>query len=127
VKIGQEEDALLLASAETYVRQLARASEVRVGRALERPRRSAVAVTAGMEIYIPLEGLIDIAAEAQRVDRELQKVAQELERVNRKLSNRDFLARAPAEVVAKERETQRELGEASGKLARHLGMLRDER
>jgi len=127
VKIGQEEDASLLASAETYVRQLARAREVRVGRTLERPRRSAVAVTAGMEIYIPLEGLIDIAAEAQRVDRELQKVAQELERVNRKLSNRDFLARAPAEVVAKERETQRELGEASEKLARHLGVLRDER
>ncbi|HET7852922.1 MAG TPA: valine--tRNA ligase [Candidatus Methylomirabilis sp.] len=127
VKIGQEEDASLLASAETYVRQLARVREVRVGRTLERPRRSAVAVTAGMEIYIPLEGLIDIAAEAQRVDRELQKVAQELERVNRKLSNRDFLARAPAEVVAKERETQRELGEASEKLTRHLSMLRDER
>ncbi|MGH7371525.1 MAG: class I tRNA ligase family protein, partial [Candidatus Methylomirabilales bacterium] len=127
VKIGQEEDASLLASAETYVRQLARAREVRVGRTLERPRRSAVAVTAGIEIYIPLEGLIDIAAEAQRVDRELQKVAQELERVNRKLSNRDFLARAPAEVVTKERETQRELGEASEKLARHLGVLRDER
>ena len=127
VKIGQEEDASLLASAETYVRQLARAREVRVGRTLKRPRRSAVAVTAGMEIYIPLEGLIDIAAEVQRVDRELQKVAHELERVNRKLSNRDFLARAPAEVVAKERETQRELGEASEKLARHLGMLRDER
>ncbi len=126
VKIGQEEDASLLASAETYVRQLARAREVRVGRTLERPRRSAVAVTAGMEIYIPLEGLIDIAAEAQRVDRELQKVVHELDRVNRKLSNRDFLARAPAEVVAKERETQRELGEASEKLARHLGMLRDE-
>ena len=127
VKIGQEEDASLLASAETYLRQLARAREVRVGRTLKRPRRSAVAVTAGMEIYIPLEGLIDIAAEAQRVDRELQKVAHELERVNRKLSNRDFLARAPSEVVAKERETQRELGEASEKLARHLGMLRDER
>jgi valyl-tRNA synthetase len=127
VKIGQEEDASLLASAETYVRQLARAREVQVGRTLKRPRRSAVAVTAGMEIYIPLEGLIDMAAEAQRVDRELQKVAHELERVNRKLSNRDFLARAPAEVVAKERETQRELGEASEKLARHLGMLRDER
>jgi valyl-tRNA synthetase len=126
VRTDQEEDASLLASAETYVRQLARAREVRVGPSLKRPSRSAVAVTAGMEIYIPLEGLIDIAAEAQRVDRELQKVAQELERVNRKLSNRDFLARAPAEVVAKERETQRELREASGKLAGHLAMLRDE-
>jgi valyl-tRNA synthetase len=46
--------------------------------------------------------------------------------VERKLSNREFLERAPADVVMKERESQRVLREAVEKLARHLGMLRYE-
>ena len=127
VKVEGEEEESLLESTEAYIRHLARVQELRKERTLERPRVSAVAVTAGMEIYVPLEGVIDIASETGRVDRELQKVDRELERVNRKLSNADFLARAPAEVVAKERENQRTLQETQEKLRRHLTMLRDER
>ncbi len=127
VKVEGEEEESLLESTEAYIRHLARVQELRKERTLERPRVSAVAVTAGMEIYVPLEGVIDIASETERVDRELQKIDRELERVNRKLSNADFLARAPAEVVAKERENQRTLQETQEKLRRHLTMLRDER
>ena len=127
VKVEGEEEESLLESTEAYIRHLARVQELRKERTLERPRVSAVAVTAGMEIYVPLEGVIDIASETERVDRELQKIDRELERVNRKLSNADFLARAPAEVVAKERENQRTLQETREKLRRHLTMLRDER
>jgi valyl-tRNA synthetase len=127
VKVEGEDEESLLESTDAYIRHLARAQEVRKERTLERPRLSAVAVAAGMEIYVPLEGVIDIASESARVDRELQKVDRELERVNRKLSNADFLARAPAEVVAKERENQRALRETQEKLGRHLTMLRDER
>jgi valyl-tRNA synthetase len=127
VKVEGEDEESLLESTEAYIRHLARVQELRKERTLERPRVSAVAVTAGMEIYVPLEGVIDIASETERVDRELQKIDRELERVNRKLSNADFLARAPAEVVAKERENQRTLQETQEKLRRHLTMLRDER
>jgi len=127
VKVEGEDEESLLESTEAYIRHLARVQELRKERTLERPRVSAVAVTAGMEIYVPLEGVIDIASETGRVDRELQKIDRELERVNRKLSNADFLARAPAEVVAKERENQRTLQETQEKLRRHLTMLRDER
>jgi valyl-tRNA synthetase len=127
VRIESEADATLLATAEGYIRQLARVQEVQVGTTLERPQLSAVAVTDGLEVYVPLEGVIDVAAETQRVERELERVQRELERVDRKLRNRDFLARAPAEVVAKERESHRMLREAGEKLSRHLGMLRYER
>lgn len=126
VRVEGEEEEFLLESAETYIRHLARVQELRRGRTVERPRVSAVAVTAGMEIYVPLEGVIDVASEAARVDREVLKVAQELERVNRKLTNADFLSRAPAEVVTKERETQRALRETHEKLQKHLMILRDE-
>ncbi|MFQ5657130.1 MAG: valine--tRNA ligase [Candidatus Methylomirabilales bacterium] len=127
VKVEGEGDESFLASMEGYIRQLARVKELRTGRRLERPRYSAVAVTAGMEIYVPLEGLIDIASEVQRVDRELHKVERELDRVSRKLSNADFLSRAPAHVVTKEREIQQALLETREKLQRHLSVLRDER
>jgi valyl-tRNA synthetase len=127
VKVEGEEEESLLGSTDAYIRHLARVKELRTERVLERPRQSAVIVTAGMEIYIPLEGLIDIAAEAQRVDRELHKVERELDRVSRKLNNADFLGRAPADVVTKERENQHTLQETLEKLQKHLTMLRDER
>ena len=127
VKVEGEEEESLLGSTDAYIRHLARVKELRTARVLERPRQSAVIVTAGMEIYIPLEGLIDITAEAQRVDRELHKVERELDRVSRKLNNADFLGRAPADVVTKERENQHTLRETLEKLQKHLTMLRDER
>ncbi len=127
VKVEAEEDESLLKSVEAYMRHLARVRDVRIGQTIEKPRHSGVVVTSGMEVYVPLEGLIDIASEAQRVDRELHKVERELNRVNRKLSNTDFLARAPADVVTKERENQQGLRETREKLQRHLSMLRDER
>ncbi|MFQ5960057.1 MAG: valine--tRNA ligase [Candidatus Methylomirabilales bacterium] len=127
VTVEGEDEESLLGSTDAYIRQLARVKELRHERTLERPPHSAVAVTAGMEIYVPLEGVIDIASEAQRIDRELQKVERELDRVSRKLSNADFLARAPADVVTKERESQGALRETREKLQRHLSVLRDER
>lgn len=126
VKVEGDEEENLLREVEVYIRHLARVKEVRIGQTVEKPRHSGVVVTAGMEIYVPLEGLIDIASEAQRVDRELHKVMQEFDRVNRKLRNTDFLARAPADVVTKEREHQQALRETREKLQRHLSMLRDE-
>ncbi len=127
VKVEGEEEETLLESAAAYIGQLARVRELRRGRTLEKPRLSAVAVAAGMEVYVPLEGVIDVAAEGARIDRELEKVGRELDRISKKLSNAEFLARAPAEVVAKERESQRSLRETQEKLQRHLTMLRDER
>ncbi len=127
VKVEGEEDESLLEGTEAYIRQLARVKALQKGRVIEKPRHSAVVVTAGMEVYVPLEGLIDLPAETQRVGRELEKVERELDRVSRKLSNADFLARAPAEVVAKERENQQALRETREKLQEHLSMLRDER
>jgi valyl-tRNA synthetase len=127
VKVDGEEEASLLGSTEAYIRHLARVREVRRERTLERPRHSAVVVAAGMEVYVPLEGLIDIASESQRIGRELQKVEREFDRVSRKLSNPDFLGRAPADVVTKERENQQALRETREKLQQHITMLRDER
>jgi valyl-tRNA synthetase len=81
------------------------------GEALK-PAHSATIVASGMEVYVPLEGLVDFEAEAQRVAREAQKLAAELEKLNRKLSNEGFLAKASADIIAKDRAKAAELSEA---------------
>ncbi|SDJ38362.1 valyl-tRNA synthetase [Ferrimonas sediminum] len=55
-----------------------------------------------MELLIPMAGLIDVAAEMARIDKQIAKLAQDAERVEKKLSNQGFLAKAPEAVVAKE-------------------------
>jgi valyl-tRNA synthetase len=87
---------------EENVRVLAKIGSLTVGKSVKKPIPSATAVIRDAEIIIPLEGLIDLEAERKRIEKELKHNTEQLERINKKLSNADFLAQAPAEVVAKE-------------------------
>lgn len=62
------------------------------------------AVTNGVEIYLPLAGMVDLAEEANRLEKELANAKQELQRAQKKLDNQGFVTKAPAEIVQKERE-----------------------
>ncbi len=57
-----------------------------------------------LQVFIPLEGLIDFAAERQRLEKEIGKLEQEQDRISKKLSNKKFIDRAPEDVVAAEQE-----------------------
>ena len=59
-------------------------------------------------IYLPLEGIIDAATEAKRLDGEIQKVEAEIEKVAKKLSSETFVQNAPPEVVADHRQRQQD-------------------
>ncbi len=69
-------------------------------------------------IHLPLEGLIDIAAERKRLDGELKKLGGLLRGIEAKLANPGFVAKAPAAVVEQQRLKQRELGETIARLER---------
>jgi valyl-tRNA synthetase len=73
------------------------------------PDKTAVSVAERVRVLVPLEGLVDLEKERERLARELKKVSSDLASVEKKLSNEGFVARAPQEVVAQERERQREL------------------
>jgi valyl-tRNA synthetase len=62
-----------------------------------------VAVLGETTLLLPLAGLIDLAAERARLARERDKAAAEARKIAGKLSNTDFVARAPEEVVAENR------------------------
>ena len=61
-------------------------------------------VVSGVEIYLPLKGLIDVEKETARLTKEREKLQKEIKRLTGKLSNEGFLKKAPAAVVAGERE-----------------------
>jgi valyl-tRNA synthetase len=69
----------------------------------------ALALVGDLKVMVPLAGLIDVAAEQARLDKELQKARQDLERIEKKLNNESFVAKAPEAVVAKERDKAADL------------------
>ncbi len=74
-------------------------------------------------IYMPLSGLIDVKAEAERLQGQRAKVLADIERVDAKLANKAFVDKAPAEVVALQRTRRKELQETADKLQRLVEML----
>ena len=62
-----------------------------------------MAVTPDAEVYVRLEGIVDLAAERQRLTREIERAAREVAGLEAKLARPEFVERAPAEVVARER------------------------
>jgi valyl-tRNA synthetase len=83
---------------------------------------SAVALLGSLEILVPMAGLIDPAAELDRLTKRLRKAEGDLGKLEAKLSNADFARNAPAEVVAKDRqrlsELHTELGQLKAQIAR---------
>ena len=59
---------------------------------------------AGSEVYVALAGAVDLAAERARLEKEIRRVTESVEFLRAKLARPDFVDRAPAEIVARERE-----------------------
>jgi valyl-tRNA synthetase len=85
---------------------------------------AATALVGAMNVLIPMSGLIDQAAEIARLTKEIAKLRQETERGAGKLANPDFIGRAPAAVVEKERARMTELQIAVTKLEEQLARIR---
>jgi valyl-tRNA synthetase len=79
----------------TYIKQLAKISTIHFGKNMERLKNSALVVAGGFEIFLPLEGLIDINKEKARLAKEIDLARQEIERTTAKLNNDNFVKRAP--------------------------------
>ncbi|MCR4420522.1 MAG: valine--tRNA ligase [Clostridia bacterium] len=107
-----------------YVRRLAQADPVQVEAEMNPPpRQAAGAVAPGVQIFVPLAGLIDFDRERERLGKELSAVSRELGRAREKLANPDFLRRAPEEVVARERRRAEELAAKEQALRERLAVL----
>lgn len=102
---NKEEFLLLLQQTANYVVNLATVDKLELVLLMEtKPEQAITAVVQGIEIYLPLKGLVDIEKEILRLEKEVEKTNQEIERIVKKLNNAGFIAKAPAEVIEKEKE-----------------------
>jgi valyl-tRNA synthetase len=111
---------------EGYMLRLARVTSLSIIEPGLRPPLSATAVVEGEEIFVPLEGVIDLDLERNRLRREIERVTGMLKGIAAKLGNTDFTGKAPPEVVGKEREKQAAFEASLAKLSRSLGQLSSE-
>ena len=101
---GGARDRERLAETESLLRRLAKVSTVAWLEDDDTPPPVSVQVAGDLKIMVPMAGLIDVDAESRRVAKEVDKLTRELQRVDGKLGNDGFLTKAPAVVVAKERD-----------------------
>jgi valyl-tRNA synthetase len=106
-----------------YIENLARAGTVTAAAEASKPESAVTAVVREVEIFLPLKGIIDFAEEQRRLQKELARVQKDLSDISRKLSNRDFLAKAPEAVVEKEKARSQELIETRDKLQTNLDRI----
>jgi len=106
-----------------YLERLARVGKLESGPQVEKPRYAATAVVDGWELFVPLEDLIDLEQERARLTKERERLENLLQRTAAKLQNTNFVERAPAEVVERERQKARDYRSALEKLNNHLQML----
>ena len=89
--------------------------DLTIGENAERPEQSATQVAGDVEISLPLAGLVDVAEEEKRLQKEIAKVQKDVDLFTKKLSNEKFVANAPAHVLEKDRGgPSGEPGEDSG-------------
>jgi valyl-tRNA synthetase len=117
-----DNDRILLESHQRYLTDLGQLESIQIIEAGNEPPPSATALLGAMKILVPMAGLIDVAAERKRLEKNRARVLSGLSRVQGKLSNDKFLANAPDEVVAKEQAKlqalQREINQFDEQLSR---------
>ncbi|WP_165310211.1 valine--tRNA ligase [Vibrio ziniensis] len=104
LKAASEQDAARLEANKQVLVSLAKLESVRVLAAGEATPACATALVAKSELMIPMAGLIDKDAELARLEKEVAKTEGEIKRIEGKLGNEGFVAKAPEQVIAKERE-----------------------
>ena len=117
------EDQRRLADFEPLLNKLAKLESVRVLAAGEEAPMSATTLVGEMEVLVPMAGLIDKDAELARLDKEIARLDGEVKRVGGKLANEGFVAKAPAEVLEKERAKLAEAEQALSKMVEQRGKI----
>ncbi|MGQ7956444.1 valine--tRNA ligase [Pseudomonas sp. SP16.1] len=123
VQNASAEDLRRLAEFEPLLGKLAKLESVRVLAAGEEAPMSATALVGEMQVLVPMAGLIDKDAELARLDKEIARLQGEVQRVGGKLANQGFVAKAPAEVLDKERAKLAEAEQALAKLVEQRGKI----
>jgi valyl-tRNA synthetase len=108
-----------------YVERFCNPEELHIGMELNTPDKAMSAVVTGVEIILPLAGLINIEEEIARLQKEWEKLNNEVDRVQKKLSNQGFVAKAPEKVIAEERAKEQDYSEKRAAVEARINELKN--
>ena len=123
IRAADDRITKILNEQESQLRVLGRISTLTIGTDTKKPALSASSVIPQGEIYIPLAELIDLDGERARLQKELDSQTKYLDRIKKKLSNIDFLGRAPAEVIQAEKDKEKQVEDSIERLNKNLESL----
>ncbi|MBD3287806.1 valine--tRNA ligase, partial [candidate division KSB1 bacterium] len=121
--IKSEDSYELIMQNDIYLKSLSQVEEIEMSADIEKPKYAASAVVNNMEIFIPLEGLIDIDVERNRLEKEVSRLEKQIENTEKKLMNKDFLNKAPQDVIERERRKSQAWQDNLEKLKANLESL----
>ena len=124
LKLSNKEHESLISREEETIKRLAKiGSEWSFGPDTQHPKLSSSAVIRNIQIFIPLEGLIDIKSETSRLRKQLADTDKTISSLEKKLSNKEFIKKAPKEVIIKNKENLKEEQNRHEKLSTNLKKL----
>ncbi|WAH38954.1 valine--tRNA ligase [Alicyclobacillus dauci] len=103
ISCDSETSARLFEEVRHYLARFCNSNDIQIAVGGEAPEKSITQIVSGARIHIPQAGLIDLDAEVARLRKEETRLVSEVERIEKKLNNQGFVAKAPADVVEKER------------------------
>ncbi|OWZ83895.1 valine--tRNA ligase [Natranaerobius trueperi] len=122
---NEEKDFTTFDDYKVYFNALAGAEPVSVVSEMkEKPKKALSAVVRGAEIFLPLEGLVNLSEEIERLEKKEKELEKEVDLVESKLSNENFVNKAPKDVVDKEKEKQQDYKVRLQKVTERLDTLR---
>ncbi|CAH0346340.1 valine--tRNA ligase [Bacillus sp. CECT 9360] len=107
-----------------YIERFCNPEELTIGIEVEEPGQAMTAVVTGVELILPLQGLINIDEEINRLEKELDKLNKEVDRVQKKLGNEGFVKKAPANVIEEERAKEKDYSEKRDAVIRRISELK---
>ena len=122
IKSDEEQTEFINKNSELII-ALARLDSYSAGSSVQKPSKSAAAVIHGMELYIPLGGLVDLDKERLQLNKRKTKIELLLSDIKKKLSNENFVSRAPEDIVKREQDKMIELKDELEKIDSNLNML----
>lgn len=106
------------------IKFLAKISDIELRSNYEKKKGEVSVVLQEGEIFINLEGLIDVEKEIKRLEKEKEKIEKKLVQIEKKLKNKEFLEKAPREIVEKEKNSYNDLKERLNKIIHYLSDLK---
>lgn len=124
IKPASSETQNILQRNEEYLKRFCNTSLLQIDAEMAAPEKAMTAIITGAELFLPLAGLIDIAQELVRLDKELQSLHGEVERIEKKLGNEGFVAKAPAKVIEEEKAKLADYADKRDKVIARLAELK---